>query len=170
MTQGVALATLTGAATGCTESEPAAMRDSGSPDAATRPDASMSARRPTVPYEVADLTCWGEDHVGGYMGRCCVEAHCYTPEKSALCAAASMAQPHLEQFPPGSGSCGCNLGPDTDVGVAGPFAPVAGNTPETEGECCYLVGAISCTGRPLVVEGEIVIAPLVTRSDWAPFA
>jgi hypothetical protein len=35
-----------------------------------------------------------------------------------------------------------------------------------EGTCCYLVGSIGCEGRPLVVAGAAIVAPVVPRDDW----
>jgi hypothetical protein len=99
-----------------------------------------------------------------------VEAHCYTPAGNAACAAPEGVREVLSEFPPGSGKCNCSLGEDASAGVAGPFAPNPEDTPRTTGSCCYLVGSITCTGRPLMVDGEPLIAALVARSDWAPFA
>jgi hypothetical protein len=35
-----------------------------------------------------------------------------------------------------------------------------------EGTCCYLVGSIGCEGRPLLVDGAAIVAPLSRRGDW----
>ena len=106
------------------------------------------------------------------MGQCCVEAHCYTPDDGSGCVAEPPLQTTvrgLVPLPPGSGSCSCSLA-DGTYAVAGPFAPNPDAEAPTDGECCYLVAKIGCTGRPLTVAGQLVIARLVARSDWAPFA
>jgi hypothetical protein len=35
-----------------------------------------------------------------------------------------------------------------------------------DGECCYGFCTGACCGRPLLVEGEARVAPVMTRSDW----
>jgi hypothetical protein len=123
-----------------------------------------------VPYALNGVGCWGASHDGGYYGQCCADAHCYTPSDGSSCRPADNVRDLLSEFPPGSGECNCNLAEDASTGVAGPFAPNSAHTPRTAGQCCYLVGSISCTGRPLMVDGQPLLAELSTRSDWAPFA
>jgi hypothetical protein len=163
--QGVALASLA-VLPGCTNdalpTDPA-MRGDAMPD-----DASQ---RPVLePYASADLGCWGPDHAGPFnFGQCCVTAQCYTPSAGDDCAAAA-DRLQSTGFPSVTGKCACNVGPGATGLIAGPFAPNPQDTPASPGECCYLTGAISCTGRPLTVEGRAVIAALELRCDWAPFA
>lgn len=116
-------------------------------------------------YALDDLGCAGPVHDGGYYGQCCVEALCYSPNAGACMVATDPLLPStLSGFPPGSGSCSCSeLGM---AAVAGPYAPNPNNPDEPDGTCCYLVGSIACTGRPLCVEGEQVVAAVVRRSDW----
>ena len=110
----------------------------------------------------------GPTYDGGYAGQCCISAHCYTPDAGA-CLAADQRPPI--PLPPGSGSCGCSpegVGRST---LKGPYAPNPDGMPFPDGSCCYLVGAIGCEGRPLVVEGTAIVAPLAARDDWcAAFA
>lgn len=151
--QGAALASLTSLA-GCSA------ETSGEPPGNTN----------LVPYALNGVGCWGPSHDGGYYGQCCADAHCYTPRDGSSCRPADNVRDLLPQFPPGSGECNCNLAEDARTGVAGPFAPNPAHTPRTAGQCCYLVGSISCTGRPLMVDGQPLLAELSARSDWAPFA
>lgn len=175
--QGMALASLA-VVTGCTETDvpledptPDASQDANTlTDAGPRPELS--------PYALDKVGCFGPSHDAGNYGQCCVSALCYTPPAGAACAAADAIQDKfpsddfgtevLEGLPPGSGTCGCTLD-GLENGRAGPFAPnLQGTAPA--GECCYLVGSISCTGRPLMVAGRAIIAQVVTRRDWALFA
>jgi hypothetical protein len=170
VTQGLALASLT-VASSCAESEPArheGARDSGDDSAPSGP---MAEVEPLQPYALDQLGCWNSMMGQGYFGPCCVEAHCYTPDDGAACVTEPLvtALRGLVPFPSGSGSCSCTL-PDSELAAAGPFAPNPDAEPSTDGECCYLVAKIGCTGRPLMVAGQPVIAALVSRTDWAPFA
>lgn len=138
----------------------------GCSDSVSKPDAGHDASDTDAgTYAISDLGCSGPVHDGGYYGQCCVEALCYTPSSGACMAANDpMIRSTLPGFPPGSGSCSC-----AEVGgeaVRGPFARNADNPNETDGSCCYLVGSISCEGRPLCIEGEQVVASIVTRNDW----
>jgi hypothetical protein len=111
------------------------------------------------------LVCTGPDHsadddedggLGGYFGRCCAEAVCYTPELNASCDSAEVAR--QDRFYFGSGECNC--GP-----IEGPFARPedAGASP---GECCYVAPLITCTGRPLSTDRGHLLAPVVTSLAW----
>jgi hypothetical protein len=175
--QGLALASLA-VVTGCTETD-------APPDHPT-PDASQDADTPTdapprpelVPYALDKLGCFGPSHDAGFYGQCCVSPLCYTPAAGSACAAADAIQDkfpsddfgtdELDGLPPGSGTCACAFD-GIQTGRAGPFAPNPRGTAPA-GECCYLVGSISCTGRPLMVAGRAVIAQVVARRDWALFA
>lgn len=123
-----------------------------------------------VPYESSGVGCWGPSHDGGYYGQCCADAHCYTPSDGASCRPPDKVRDVLSEFPPGSGGCNCPVAEGAETGVVGPFAPNPAHTPRTPGTCCYLVGSITCTGRPLMVDGQLLIAELRRRGDWAPFA
>jgi hypothetical protein len=115
------------------------------------------------PYRLEDLGCYGPVHDGGYMGQCCVSARCYTPDAGA-CLLPEQAPPI--PLPPGSGTCGCEASESVAHTVSGPFAPNPEGMASPNGSCCYLVGSIGCEGRPLLVEGVAVVAPLVRRNDW----
>lgn len=117
-------------------------------------------------YELTELGCSGPEYDGGYYGQCCVDALCYTPTGGGACMTAidPLLYSTVPGFPPGSGSCACS--PTGGDAVAGPFAPNPNNPDEPNGTCCYLVGSIGCTGRPLSVAGEQLIAVIVVRKDW----
>jgi hypothetical protein len=93
-------------------------------------------------------SCHGPSWDGGYHGQCCNRVQCIACGQSP-------------QLPPGSGTCSCALQEGSSKVVDGPFAGA------NAGECCFVVGTIYCDGRPLLVEGEAVTAPVVSRSDWA---
>jgi hypothetical protein len=59
----------------------------------------------------------------------------------------------------GSGSCLC-------APIAGPYAANPSDTPASAGSCCYLIGAIGCDGRPLLVDGRALTSELELRADW----
>ena len=100
--------------------------------------------------------------------QCCFTASCYTPDAGAACATNLHSAELSFLRTPNSGVCGCNVPSEGLPGVAGPFAPnPADDSVRREGSCCYLVGRIGCTGRPLVVQGTLQVAPLVERADWA---
>jgi len=107
----------------------------------------------TYPY------CVGPDYGNGngYSGRCCSDIRCTDP-LSGVCPETS--SPEVTQFlPPGSGTCECN---DTE----GPFLRSAAAPASEVGDCCYVVYAISCLGRPLTREGNVFVAAVVERADW----
>lgn len=110
--------------------------------------------------------CSGPEHDGGYYGQCCVSPHCYTPSYGD-CAPADEAQPFLPKFPPGSGDCACIPEVGEGQAVVGPYRARPDVTPESAGDCCYLVGSISCEGRPLLIAGVARVARLRPRADWA---
>jgi hypothetical protein len=115
------------------------------------------------PYPLEEIGCFGQDYGGGYVGQCCIAAQCYTPEVGG-CLPADAPPPIW--LPPGTGECGCTHERVEDYGIAGPYAPNPNDTPASEGTCCYLVGSIGCEGRPFVVAGAAMVAPLVFRDDW----
>ncbi|WP_437277134.1 hypothetical protein WME90_38750 [Sorangium sp. So ce375] len=126
------------------------------------PDASA----PLDPYP--DPTCVGPFHDGGYYGQCCYEVHCTAPVGGA-CPAASEAPPHIQDLPPGSGTCTCSA--DGEGGVGWIQGPYANRTASDPASCCYLVGSIACEGRPLLVRGEPRVAPLARgQSAWSETA
>ncbi|HTU60487.1 MAG TPA: hypothetical protein VMF89_18680 [Polyangiales bacterium] len=135
------------------------------PDAQTSP-INAAVRPGLEPYALNKLGCFGPVHDSGYYGQCCVSALCYTPESGAACAPKDEVSRLLPGYPPGSGACGCSTDPVTGSASDGPYARNAADDAGL-GECCYLVGSITCTGRPLVIAGEVVIAAVVVRSGWA---
>jgi hypothetical protein len=110
--------------------------------------------------------CSGPEQDGGYYGQCCVSPHCYTPTSGA-CAPADEVSSLLPEFPPGSGSCSCIPEVGEGLAVVGPYRGRPEVTPVSTGECCYLVGSISCEGRPLLIAGVPRVAGLRKRADWA---
>jgi hypothetical protein len=116
-------------------------------------------------YPLDQVGCFGPSFDGGYDGQCCTSAHCYTPSEGT-CLGVDEGPPI--PLPPGSGTCGCSAGQGQSDAVRGPYAPNPGGMPLEDGMCCYLVGSISCEGRPLVVAGAAIVAPLVRRGDWCP--
>ena len=118
------------------------------------------------------LVCTGPDHpgyddagfpLGGFFGRCCAEAMCYTPEPNAGCLPAQAAG--SEHFDFGSGDCNCGE-------VEGPYdrPDAAVRTDDaavpTEIDCCYVVPVIACEGRPLTTDRGHLLAPIVSGVDW----
>lgn len=108
---------------------------------------SDDARGALEPYPLESLECRGRDFTGpgpGYHGRCCPQAHCYTPASGACAAAQDTGE--LVAHPRGVGSCGCSISEDGagSAAVMGPFAPNPAHPPATPGECCYVIGFIQC--------------------------
>lgn len=101
--------------------------------------------------------CMGPFYDGGYYGQCCDEIVCNAPT-DGFCLAPDDARPTLSGLPPGSGSCEC-------ADLRGPYE---GGADAGDKSCCYLVGSISCEGRPLTVEGEIRLAGVIAGpSTWS---
>jgi hypothetical protein len=100
--------------------------------------------------------CSGPVYDGGYYGQCCEIVLCEPPTDGA-CSAADVAHTTLAGLPPGSGECECSP-------IRGPYAGTADGGAAT---CCYLVGSISCEGRPLLVAGEARLAEVIAApSAW----
>lgn len=116
------------------------------------------------PYPTTGIGCFGPVHDGGYYGQCCYDVRCYSPENGTCSSASDPTSELFELLPPGSGSCSCRE--NGEAYVNGPYAPNPTHTPSSEGSCCYLVGAIECEGRPFFVDGELLLADLMVRSDW----
>jgi hypothetical protein len=116
------------------------------------------------PYPMAEVGCFGPTHTGGYEGQCCISARCYTPDAGA-CVGPPAERPPIP-LPPGSGTCGCSPDNPAEEVLAGPYAPNPDGMASPEGTCCYLVGSIGCEGRPLLVDGAAIVAPLSRRGDW----
>ncbi len=110
------------------------------------------------PYPTSSLGCSGPELDSGYHGQCCGNALCYTPEDGAECVAPEDAPKALGKFY-GSGQCLCGE-------TQGPFASNPAHQPEQDGTCCYVVSSITCDGRPLLVDGDPVVAELARRADW----
>jgi len=117
---------------------------------------------PTIP--TADYPeCAGES--SDEMGQCCVDVYCINPTTDGECLvpsansawddATTITGQNL-----GSGWCLCENpeGPYSNEG--------AEQYTTTTGDCCYLVGIASCAGRPLLVAGEIKMAPLRRGKRW----
>ena len=102
--------------------------------------------------------CTGEETM--FTGPCCQDVHCYTPEGGAACPSSeAVALEDLGVSAPGSGVCAC--------GTTGPFSSEgAERYTSSVGECCYVVGTMGCTGRPLVIGGEVRVAALLSSSAW----
>ena len=101
-------------------------------------------------YPLDALACSGPTYDNGYYGQCCVAVQCYS---ASVCLPGN--DPGLRQHiyvPPGSGECGCTNAEGYGH-LDGPFGPNEADADAPEGNCCYLVGAIVCEGRPLNVEG-----------------
>ena len=111
------------------------------------------------PYPAADLGCTGEPQQSGFHGQCCARAYCYTPS-DGVCVPPAQA-PDAVGRSYGSGECLCGAQP-----IAGPYAPNPTDTPKSEGSCCYIISAIGCDGRPLLVDGRAVTSELERRADW----
>ncbi|MDI1449067.1 hypothetical protein [Polyangium sp. 6x1] len=77
----------------------------------------------------------------GYYGQCCDITLCTAP-LNGVCPGTDEVV--LTGRPPGSGECECEP-------LRGPYANENPAAPEA---CCYLVGSIGCTGRPLLVQGK----------------
>jgi len=111
------------------------------------------------PYPTAELGCSGESYGPGFgfHGQCCAQAYCYTPS-DGRCAGVDDA-PDAVHKSYGSGSCLC--GP-----ILGAYAPNPTDTPQSAGSCCYIISAIGCDGRPLLVDGRAITSDLSLRADW----
>jgi hypothetical protein len=138
-------------------------------------DTSPPVSLPTEPYPLAQLGCFGPIYDGYSPGaQCCFEAQCYAPGAGEACATPDEAVLRNRiQLPPGSGSCSCSVPSERLEYLSGPFAPNPADGAEraasaSAGSCCYLVGAIGCTGRPLCVDGVQLVADAVARVDWLP--
>ena len=128
-------------------------------DAGASAGAAGEGNQPLAPYPVNTLGCSGPEHNDGYLGQCCATALCYTPDDGSECVAPDAAPGKLGKFY-GSGSCLC--GPS----IQGPFAKNPTHEPTMAGTCCYVVSAITCEGRPLLVDGIPLISSLTQRGDW----
>ena len=117
-------------------------------------DGSALAQAPDESYG-----CTGDaGDTGPYFGSCCTKLHCYTTTE-ATCDTSVMPFGPREfrpSLPPGSGTCMCGE-------TKGPFAAPDGGTDQ----CCYVVGSIGCTGRPLREGDGALVAAIVVRSDWS---
>jgi len=122
----------------------------------------VDAGSPLAPYPTSGPSCSGPSYGDGfgYHGQCCASALCYTPDSGTCLPAAEVGRVELRGFPPGSGRCMCGVN-------LGPFAPNPADPAAPMGTCCYLIGAITCDGRPFLVRDVITFAPVVRRADWA---
>ncbi|MCA9595187.1 MAG: hypothetical protein KC776_17840 [Myxococcales bacterium] len=98
---------------------------------------------------------------GGLTGPCCENVRCVDVPGGACPDASQIAYEDLGITGLGSGSCGCGtFGGPYDHDSAAPYS-------DTQGACCYTYSTMGCTGRPLLVAGEMRLAPLVVGNDWA---
>lgn len=120
-------------------------------DSAVRvPDAGEGLR----PYPLSALGCnWGSD--AGVAAGCCHSVQCYVLE--GRCPA--IDDPNLP-YPNISGEPGCES--------SGPYAPNPADPAEwiPDGDCCYIIGSFAVEGRPLFVADQLIVAAVITRSDW----
>ncbi|HET9956165.1 MAG TPA: hypothetical protein VFQ61_16775 [Polyangiaceae bacterium] len=123
-----------------------------------------------TPLPESELGCYGTIYGDGfgYHGQCCFTQRCYTPEAGKDCAAPDAVYETDLSLPAGSGTCGC--GPEGHKPISGPYAYNPAVETDGTGSCCYVVGSIGCDGRPLIVEGEALLAGLVSRSDWSSWS
>jgi hypothetical protein len=148
-------ATLLLASAGCAESTPLDMAE---PDSPVQGDGSIMM----AAFPIDALDCTGTDYPeesGGYTGQCCGRAMCYPPDAGTECEPNAEAK---SRFFFGSGLCNCG-------DVAGPYDPPKDANmiqQGKEGECCYVVPVIGCTGRPLSTDQGHLLAPLVSSSEW----
>jgi hypothetical protein len=120
-------------------------------------------------YDGGALGCIPDSGFAGFTGECCISMHCYTPDAGESCIVPRTdypIQPELSaafggflSFPTGSGICFCRQNP------TGPHARGTGPVHD-EGSCCYVWGQQDCLGRPLLSEGEMIVAELTQRDDW----
>lgn len=122
------------------------MQDGGTPIGEVDPPPAPVCSGPI--YEYGD---------GGYDGQCCEITLCTEPVDGA-CPSAMDARSVLSGLPPGSGHCECSP-------LHGPY----GGMSDADGAaCCYLVGSITCEGRPLRVLGEARLAEVIAGpSAWS---
>lgn len=95
-------------------------------------------------------------------GPCCVSVHCIElPDAGGACPPASaLTEQDLGYQGLGSGSCRCTP-------IAGPYSRASARQySDTEGPCCYTIGVMGCTGRPLLVAGKPRLAPLLRGAAW----
>ncbi len=105
----------------------------------------------------ASIRCFGDGNEP-FHGGCCTHVHCYTPTSDTCVEPIEIAQRlgFTPRLPIGSGTCFCGQ-------TAGPFAQPDGGV----AECCYVVGTMGCSGRPLREDESTIVAPVVMRADWA---
>ncbi len=122
----------------------------GCSDSMTRPeptsDAGVDSATTLQPYPLSAVGCDVPD--AGPL--CCLFAECL----AGPC-------PPAATLPEGAlnGSLAC--------GISGPFAPNPDDLSAAAGNCCYIVGNQVIDGRPLFVEKDMLVAPVVIRADWA---
>ncbi len=133
---------------------PTVTPDSGGSPGVHNADGSALAQAPDDSF-----ACTGDaGDMGPYYGACCTKLHCYTTTE-ATCDSAAMPfgqRAFNPSLPPGSGTCTCGE-------TKGPFAAPDSGTDQ----CCYVVGSIGCTGRPLREGEAALVAAVVLRADWS---
>jgi hypothetical protein len=104
--------------------------------------------------------CYGES--SQLSGPCCLNVRCVEPpDGGTQCKMPNEIQPRDVGYVTfGSGSCLCQP-------ISGPYTPeTAQRYSPTQGPCCYLVPIQYCAGRPLILEGRGVVAPLTFDAGW----
>ncbi len=110
--------------------------------------------------------CYGG--ASGQTGPCCLHVRCVEPPDGATeCKPANEATARdLGVIPFGSGNCSCGV-PGYGTAITGLYSPATAQPySSTQGPCCYVIPYQSCIGRPLIVEGRDVLAPLAFSSGW----
>lgn len=155
-----------GGTTNATNSQPVEGTGGAHADGSPSTGGSPNAREAGPEPAVLAMVDGGYPHCTGmtttFTGPCCVSVHCIQPpEGGVVCPAASAVTEHdLGYASLGSGQCGC-------APIAGPYTSSARQYSTTDGPCCYTIGVMGCTGRPLLVAGRPRLAPLVRRRGWA---
>lgn len=94
-------------------------------------------------------------HAGSCSLRCYEPGEQGTPEGSCGDPSSPLIEALLEVNPQGSGCNGSHV-------QGGPYC----NIGDASGGCCYLIYADWCDGRPLLVDGRALVAPLRRSSGW----
>ncbi|HEY6561110.1 MAG TPA: hypothetical protein VI072_27730 [Polyangiaceae bacterium] len=107
---------------------------------------------------------------GGFTGPCCLHVRCVEPQDGDTeCMPADQITSAGYLGLPGSfgsGSCPCDV-PSYGAKITGLYTRATAQPySSTQGPCCYLVPYQTCVGRPLILEGRDVVAPLAFSSGW----
>jgi hypothetical protein len=111
--------------------------------------------------------CYGEGNPM-LFGPCCLRVFCIDPPAGqAACKPANAVTSQEIGYPSlGSGTCMCSV-PGRAAGFSGPYSPESAQQySNSQGACCYLIGLHWCTGRPLIIDGQALLAELVSSTGW----